>query len=169
MDQKPKKPLKPFHAILLAIASMWLLGMIGVYLLVKFNRWDFIGFDRIDPVYIKLQIAIFYICYIAVRFPAASSAGSIIAMSGFRRPFFVSFLIAFGFEAITFGIRLFWRWPWSAVPDIDQTIPIYGELAGVFLLSCASLLGVWWMVGPIGKFLQSKTDAFVNYFRTRQK
>jgi len=151
MDKKPKKPLKRFHAILLAITSRWLLGVAGIYILLKCHRWSILGVGTIDDTYVNFQIAMWYVASIAALMPAAVSIGSIISFSDFKRPFLVAFIVSLGYQVVGFVSTLL-RWTWSAV-GIDPTVPVYGELAGLFLLPCFSLFGVWWAIGPIGRFL----------------
>lgn len=152
MNQKPKKPLKRFHAILLALVSRWLLGVAGIYILLKCHRWSILGVGTIDDVYVNFQIAMWYVASIAALMPAAVSIGSIIYFSDFKRPFLVAFLVSLGYQVVGFVSTLL-RWTWSAIPGIDPTVPVYGELAALFLLPCFSLFGVWsplgWLLGKI--------------------
>lgn len=154
-----KKPLKPIYAIILAVLAMWLIGVIGVFVLVHCGDISFF-FPPKNDKYTNLSIAwvlLFYMSYLAARLPAAFAGGSVIALSRFKYPIIVSFLVSFIFHTALLGSRMIFAghsWDeYTNLTGISPNIPVYAELSSVFLLACASVVMTWFTIGPIGKYL----------------
>src|SRR5882762_7586399 len=78
-------PLNRKVALVLAIAAMWLLGGLGIYVLNASDHWFFIGLDRND-FYAVAQIGLYYFVCAGAQLPALWTAAFLIGRSDFQHP-----------------------------------------------------------------------------------
>jgi hypothetical protein len=132
------KPLNRKLAIPLALAGMWILAHAGVFLLVHSDRWLFIG-DKATTI---VQIIMFYVTWTAVQVPAASIAGMVLVSSDFIHPLRTTFWTMAAYALFVSTITAF-HWPWTAMPELDQSIPVAAHLISTLLLIGASVFFAW--------------------------
>jgi hypothetical protein len=140
---KTSKPLNRKLAIALALAGMWLLACIGVFVLTHSDDWWFIGVHGYDATTIE-QIGGFFLVWTAVQFPAASFAGMIIGSSDFSHPLRTTFWTVAAYHLLLSGIRAL-HWSWTAFHDLNQSIPVLAYLVSILLLIGVSVFIAWFM------------------------
>lgn len=140
---KSSKPLNHGFAIALALAAMWLLGMIGVFVLISPNAWYYIGLQGHDAATIE-QIGAFFVAWTAAQLPAVCLVGMIIRLSDFARPLRTTFWTMASYELIFTAIRAT-HWPWSRLHNLDQSIPVLAYLLSSFSLIGAGVFFAWLM------------------------
>lgn len=141
MNLKPSKPINRRLAIVLALAGMWLASIVGVFCLIHFNDWFFLGLHGHDTTTIK-EIGAFYVAYTGALLPAAYLPAMIIGLSDFRHPLRTTFWTVFAYHLIFSVIRVF-RWPWRHTQDLDQWVPITAYLLSVLVLIGVSVFFAW--------------------------
>lgn len=144
MQSTPKKPLDRRLAITLSVVVMWIVGGLGHWLLHSSQHWYFVLLNGYDAVTLG-QIGSYYLARVGAQLPALGLAVIVIALSDFRHPVRTSCLTTFAFHGISTAIRLVRR-PWSAMPDLDQSIPILAELAQLTLLVMFIGLIAWFFM-----------------------
>lgn len=137
------KPLNRKFAIALALASMWLLSCVGNFVWIHADDWWFIQLHGYDATTI-LQIGGFYVALTGAHLPAASVAGMIISSSDFPHPLRTTFWTIAGYSLFFSAISAV-RWPWPALHDLDQSIPILAYLVSTLLLIGDSVFFAWFM------------------------
>ena len=137
------KPLSRKLAIPLALAGMWILACAGTFAFVHSDQWWFIGLHGYDIVTIG-QIGTFFLVWTAAQVPAASLAGMVIVSSDFIHPLRTTFWTVTGYHLFFSAIRAV-RWPWAALHDLDQSIPVLAYLVSTLLLIGASVFFAWLM------------------------
>ena len=139
-------PLNRRHAIILALASKYLLSCIGVYLFIHYHDWSFfLGFHGHDATTIK-QIGAFYLAFTGAQLPAAAIAGMFIASSDFKHPLRATFWTVFAYHLV-FAVSSAVRWPWKSAHDLDQSVPIIASLVSILFLIGFSVFIAWF--GPV--------------------
>jgi hypothetical protein len=135
------KPLNRKLAIILALAVMWLLSVTGVVIVSHSASMGFVDLHGYDAVTIE-QVGSFYLVWIGSQFPAASFAGMVIGSSDFTHPLRTTFWTVAGYHLFSSAIRSI-HWPWTAFPDLDQSIPVLAYLISTLCLIGVSLFFVW--------------------------
>jgi hypothetical protein len=143
MNLKSSKPINRRLAIVLALASLWLASIVGVFCLIHFNDWFFLGLHGHDTTTIK-EIGAYYLALTGAQLTAAFLAGAIIGSSDFKRPFRTTFWIVFVYHLVLSVIRAF-HWPWISVQDLDQRVPIIAYTLSILLLIGFSVFSAWYM------------------------
>ena len=137
-------PLNRRLAILLALASKYLLSCIGVYWLIHYNYWWFFPvFHSHDATTVK-QIGAFYLAFTGAQLPAAAVAGIFIASSDFRHPLRTTFWTVAAYHLLGAVISAV-RWPWKSAHDLDQSVPINASLISILILIGFSVFITWFM------------------------
>ena len=142
-DTSPPKPLSRKLAISLALAGMWLLACLGVFVAIHSIQWWFIGIHGHDAATVG-QIGAFFMVWTAAQLPAASIAGLIIGSSDFTHPLRTTLWVMAGYHLFFSAIRAI-HWPWTAFHDLDQSIPILANLVSILLLIGVSVFFAWLM------------------------
>ena len=120
------------RAIALAILVMWLVGGISLGLLHSLQHWSFFLLGGYDIATLG-QIGGYYLARFGSQIPALAIAAIIISLSEFRRPPRVACFTAFAYHGVMVAIRVA-RNPWSAAPNLDQTIPVLAEVLHLILM-----------------------------------
>ena len=142
MKMNEREKIGPVKGILVAVAAMWGIGALGVYILIRSENWLFLG-DETVPNVLSLQVLSFYGAYFGAKFPSVVVAGFVVANTDVRRPYMTAFSTVFTFQILMFGITLL-RWPWAAMPALPSAIPVVCEIANILLLTASAALGVLW-------------------------
>ena len=137
------KPLNRKFAIALALAGMWLLACIGVFVFIRSDDWWFSGLHGYDATTIE-QIGGFFLAWTAAQFPAACIAGMIIGSSDFRHPLRTTFWTVTAYHMLLSAIRAV-HWPWKSLHNLDQSVPILAYLVSILLLIGVSVFIAWFM------------------------
>ena len=138
---RASKPLNRRFAIILALVGMWLMGCIGVFLLIHSSDWWFFGLRGHEATTIE-QIAGFFIAWTAAQLPAACFAGVVIRLSDFTHPLRVTFWVTAVYYLVFTVIRAF-HWPWQSFHDLDQSVPVVAYSASIISLILFSVFMVW--------------------------
>jgi hypothetical protein len=137
------KPLNREFAIALALAGMWLLSCVGNFAWIHPDDWWFVPLRGYDATTI-LQIGGFYVALTGAHLPAASVAGMIMSASDFPRPLRTTFWTMASYHLFFSAIAAV-HWPWAALHDLDQSIPILAYLLSTLLLIGVSMFFAWFM------------------------
>ncbi len=137
------RPLNRRFAIVLALASMWLLSSIGFIIVFRLEDCWFLGLRGYDLNTLG-QIGGFFMIWTSGQIHGASFAGMIIGSSDFRHPLRTTFYTMATYELLMSVVRAF-RWPWGAYHDLDQSIPILAYLISVLSLIGFSVFFCWFM------------------------
>jgi hypothetical protein len=137
------KPLNRKFAIALALAGMWLLTCIGVFVFIHSDNWYFFGLQGHDATTIA-QIGTFFLAWTGAQLPAASFAGMMIGSSNFNHPLRTTFWTASVYYLVLSAIRAV-HWPWRSIHNLDQSIPVVANLISIFLLIGFSVFIAWFM------------------------
>jgi len=135
------KPLNRKFAIALALAGMWLLECVGNFVWIHPDDWWFIQLRGYDAATIG-QIGWFYVALTGAHLPAASIAGMIISSSDFAHPLRTTFWTMAGFHLFFSAISAV-RWPWAALHDLDQSMPILAYSVSTLMLIGISVFFAW--------------------------
>ncbi len=119
------RPLNRRFAIILALAGMWLLASIGVFIFIHSSDWWFFDLRGHNATTVE-QLGAFFLAWTAAQLPAACFASMTIRSSDFRHPLRATFLTTAFYYLVLSVIRAF-RWPWQSVRDLDQSVPIVAQ------------------------------------------
>jgi hypothetical protein len=131
--------------VIVAVIGVWVLGGVGtsllVHSLVVADPLFFAPFG-VDDAVIQRRVWLFFLLRFTALMPSLTFAAIVITMSELRHPMRAAFWIALGFQLWHLGFQLF-RWPWSAIPGLDQSIPILAEGATLVLIVGCTVLFTW--------------------------
>jgi hypothetical protein len=158
MSATRKKPLNRKLAIFLAVIIMWLVGGIGLVIMHSIHPWNFLLLDGYDVGTLG-QIGGYYLARVGTQVPALGFAAIIIGRSDFRHPIRTACLTAFAYQGIMTAIRLV-KQPLAVAPDLDQSIPVFAEVAQLFLMVVFIGFFTWFFVrlhtwldtGPLARY-----------------
>jgi hypothetical protein len=138
--------------VTIALAGMFLLEGTGAFLLVHdlaVNNPLFFATFGADEAAISGRIWLFFLLRFVAQIPALTFAAGVVALSDLRHPVRTAFWIALGLHLFLHIWRAaFWligaraaSWPWSAIPGLDQRIPVLAECVSlVMIVGCIVLL-----------------------------
>jgi hypothetical protein len=138
MSNSAKKIFSPIQGIAIAVVSMWILGALGVFLLIHFGNWSIIGNESTRDA-ISTQGMGFYLAYFGCRIPSVVFAGYIIAFTRLRRPYVCTVIVVLLFQSTMLTLR-FVRGSWIGINETTIAISVVGEIAGVVILLACALL-----------------------------
>ena len=147
-----KFPLNRKLALVLAVASMWLLGGLGTYLVDISDHWFFIALDGYDFTTLS-QIGLYYFTCASAQLPALVIAAWLIAMSDFRHPVRIALYVTLAVHGLLFAVRAF-MWRWSIVPGLNQSIPILAGFAYIAYAVASTVLLTWLFTKPLARFFR---------------
>jgi hypothetical protein len=122
---------------------MWLVAYVGVFIFLRSTGWWFFELRGRDAT-TMLQIGIFFSAWTAAQLPAAYFAGMAIASSDFRHPLRATLWTTTVYYLVITVVRAF-HWPWQAVHDLDQSVPIVAYSISILLLILFSVFVAWFM------------------------
>jgi hypothetical protein len=135
--------------VITAFVSMWLLGTVGVFLVLRNNQMSFFALGGYDYVTL-VQIECLYLDLFGAKLLSLWIAASIIAMSDVRHPVRTAFWMSLCLELVLIGIRVA-RWPWSAAVGLDQSIPALAECLSLVLIVGCTVLMTWIVSRLVGR------------------
>jgi hypothetical protein len=137
------KPLNRKFAIALALVSMWLLSIVGSFVCMHADDWWLVAIRGHDATTV-LQIGCFYLAWTGCHLPAACVAGIIISSSDFTHPLRTTFWTMASYHLFFSAIASV-RWPWVALHNLDQSVPILAYSVSTLLLIGVSVFFAWFM------------------------
>ena len=135
--------------VITAFVGMWLLGSIGVFLVLRNNYMPFLTLGGYDYVTLG-QIGGFYLLLFGARLFSLWFAASVIAVSDVRHPVRTAFWMSLCLHLVLIGIRAA-RWPWSAAAGLDQSIPVLAECLSLVLIVGCTVLMTWIVSRLVGR------------------
>jgi hypothetical protein len=138
---KPFNPIRQRLAIILALASLWLLSCIGVFLDIHSTDWLFLGLHGHDATTVK-EVGLFFSAWASAQFPAAFVAGAFIGLSDSHHPIRTTLWTVGTYQVVSSLVRAF-RWPWWSIQDLDQSIPIIAYIISILLVTGFCVFSAW--------------------------
>jgi hypothetical protein len=135
--------------VITAFVGMWLLGSVGVFLVLHDNHQLFLSLGGYDYVTLG-QIGGLYLQLFGARLLSLWIAAWVIAMSDVRHPVHTAFWMSLCLELVLIGIRVA-TWPWSAAAGLDQSIPALAEFLLLVLIVSCTVLNTWIISRIVGR------------------
>ena len=151
--------------IIVALVGMWLLGAAGTFLLVRdLAANDPLFFDAFgaDDAVIPGRIWLFFLLRFLAQMPSLTFAAGVVAISDLRHPVRTACWIVLGSHLFWFGERaaMFMigfraaSWPWSAIPGLDQSVPVLAECVSLVLMVGYTVLLTWLALSYFKRYWQ---------------
>lgn len=137
-------------ALVIAFIALWLVGDLGIYLIHRGPQWMFAELGGYDLVTIG-QIGGYYLERSWALTPAAALVCFIVALSDFEHPVLTACGTVLAGQIVLFAIHLV-RWPWSKLPNLDQSVPVLLEVLSIALLVGLTAFFAW----TVAKILASQ-------------